>query len=240
MELLLEAKVLAARDHIWALREDPGYFADQIGDIREHRQEMLKDTVGNIHPALRPGAGAIVGARVIGNLIIEAYSELEIFTELHRQAKEIRLLHDKYATQLSPVDSLPGDFLDGILNFRHYLRQAAKGPLGVLCYNFVASPPMRKSFVRQPPPNATTSQIVVVSRPGNTLTKLEAHLNWLLRTLWEDDHTLFLADMPLVLDELERLLQAEPRAADFISSRIAEIISNASIFGRCLGQINQY
>ncbi|KAK0744793.1 hypothetical protein B0T21DRAFT_358403 [Apiosordaria backusii] len=209
MELLLEAKVSAAKDHIWALREDPGYFADRIVDIREHRQEMLKDIMGDIHPALRPGAGAIVGARVIANIVIEAYSELEIFTELHRQAKELRLLHDKHATRA--------------------LRQ-----------NVVASPPMRRFFVRQQPPSATTSQIVVMSRPGNTLTKVEGHLNWLLSTLWEDGRMLFLADMPLVLDELERLLQTEPRAADLISSRIAEIISNASIISRCLGQINQY
>ncbi|KAK4151230.1 hypothetical protein C8A00DRAFT_36130 [Chaetomidium leptoderma] len=240
MELLLEAKVSAAKDLIWALREDPGYFADRIVDIREHRQEMLKDIMGNVHPALRPGAGAIVGARVIGNLVIEAYSELEIFTELHRQAMELRLLHDNYAARLSPIEDLPEDFLDRLLTFRHYLRQAAKGPLAALRHNVVASPPMRRFFVREPPPDATTSRIAVMSRPGNTLTKVEGHLHWLLSTLWEDGHTLFLADMPLVLDELERLLQAEPRAADLISSRVAEIISNASIISQCLGQINQY
>ncbi|KAK3342123.1 hypothetical protein B0T25DRAFT_359738 [Lasiosphaeria hispida] len=240
MELLLEAKASAAKDHVLALREDPDYFADRIVDIREHRQEMLKDTSGNIHPSIRPGKDAIFGARVIGNLVVEAYLELEIFAELHRQAKELRLLHDKYATQLSPTEDLPGDLLDRVLTFRHYLRQAAKGPLGSLRHNVVSSPPMRKFFVRQPPLNATTSQIAITSRPGNKSTTVEGHLYWLLSTLWEEGDTLFLADMSLVLDELERLLQASPLAADLVSSRIAEMISTASITGRCLSQINQF
>ncbi|KAK3357834.1 hypothetical protein B0T25DRAFT_630794 [Lasiosphaeria hispida] len=240
MESLLEAKVSAAKDHIWALREDPDYFAGQMIDIREHRQEMLKDTEGKPHPALRPSRNVIVSARVIGNLVMEAYSELEIFTELHRQAKKLRLLHGKYAPQLSAAEDLPAVFLDGLLTFRHYLRQAAKGPLGQLRFNVVASPPMRGLFVRQPPPNATTSYIAVIPMPGHKRTKVEVQLLWLLSTLWDDGNNLFFAGMPLILDELQRLLEAEPHAADLVSSRIAEIISSASIIGQCLSRLNQY
>jgi hypothetical protein len=95
MELLLGARVSAAKDHIWALREEPDYFADKILEIRDNRIEMLKDTKGNIHLALLPGAGPVVTARAIPNLVLEAYAELEFFTELHRQAKKLRLLHEK-------------------------------------------------------------------------------------------------------------------------------------------------
>ncbi|KAK0702821.1 hypothetical protein B0H67DRAFT_595155 [Lasiosphaeris hirsuta] len=240
MELLLEAKVSATRDHIWALREDPDYFGSWMADMKEHRQEVLKDTMGNIHPAFHLGGGTMVKARIIANLVVEAYGELEIFTELCRQAKELHLLYNQCAAQLSPTEDLPGDFLDRLLTFRHYLRQAVRGPLKMLRHNVVASPQIRKFFVREPPANATTSHITVMTRPGIKLTEVEGHLIWLLRTLWEDDHTLFLADMPLVLDELERLLQANPQAAALVSARISEIIGEASIISQCLSQINQY
>ncbi|KAK4110152.1 hypothetical protein N656DRAFT_838666 [Canariomyces notabilis] len=242
MELLLEARVSAAKDHIWALREEPDYFADKILEIRDNSIEMLKDTKGNIHPALRPGVGPVVMARAIPNLVLEAYAELEFFTELHRQAKKLRLLHDKYAPTLSPAKDLPEDFLDGLLTFRHLLGQAAKEPLGVLRYSAVGSPPLRRFFVRKPPANATAARVMfeVAPRPGATPTKVEEQVIWLLRTLWEDSETLFFAQMPLVLDELERLIQAEPQAADLISSRIAEVISNASIIAQCMAQVNQY
>ena len=34
---LLSARVSAAQDYIWVLREDPGYFAQCVGEIWEHR-----------------------------------------------------------------------------------------------------------------------------------------------------------------------------------------------------------
>ena len=37
LKSLLSAKVAATEDHIWALREDPSYFADSLLDLKEHR-----------------------------------------------------------------------------------------------------------------------------------------------------------------------------------------------------------
>lgn len=42
IEALPSARKLAAQDHLWALREDPGYFSDTLPEIAEHRPEMLK------------------------------------------------------------------------------------------------------------------------------------------------------------------------------------------------------
>jgi hypothetical protein len=46
LKVVITAKRSAAEDHIWTLREDPGYFSDVLGDWREHRQETLLDTKG--------------------------------------------------------------------------------------------------------------------------------------------------------------------------------------------------
>jgi hypothetical protein len=43
---VIAAKPSAAEDHIWVLREDPGHFADFVGDWSEHRLETLLDANG--------------------------------------------------------------------------------------------------------------------------------------------------------------------------------------------------
>ncbi|POR38810.1 Uncharacterized protein TPAR_00995 [Tolypocladium paradoxum] len=240
IESLLRAKVLAAEDHVWALREDPGYFAEQLAETKEHRQEMLKDLNGDIHPALRPGKQGTFWARVVGNTVFEAYFELEVYAELHCLAKELQLVHAKYATSISPTKDLPDEFLGLLLKFRHYLNQAAKGPLGQLKQSVVASPPWRRFHVREPPVDADSTLIRIRSKSGVKMNKTEGHLIWLLGALWEDDQQLFLMSMPLVLDELERLLQAEPQAKELVTAYIAQVIGNLSIISQCMTQLDLY
>ena len=240
IEALLQAKVSAAEDHVWALREDPSYFAEQLGKIKEHRQEMIKDRNGDVHPTLRPSRHGLFWARIIGTAVFEAYTELEVYAELHRLSKELQTLHAKYASSISPTKPLPEEFQAALLKFRHYIYQSAKGPLTQLKLGVVASPPWRKHFVREPPVDADSSRILVVMKSGVKMNKTETQLLWLLRILWEDDKQLFLIGMPLVLDELERLLQTDPEAKQLVSAHIAQAIGNLSILSQCMTQLSLY
>ncbi|KAL0930121.1 uncharacterized protein CTRU02_214941 [Colletotrichum truncatum] len=237
---VLQAKMMAAGDHIWALREDPGYFAEQLADVKEHRQEILKDTNGDVHPTLGRLRPINLWARVTGETVFEAYYEYEVYTELHRLAKQLRETHSAHAASISPEKDLPDEFLDALLKFRHYLSQAAKGPLNQLKQSVVASPPMRKFYVRDPPISADSTKIFIRSRTDVKMTKVESQLTWLLRILWEDGTDLFLMSMPLALDELDRLLQAEPEAKDLVTGRIASMIGNLSIIAQCFSQLELY
>lgn len=105
---------------------------------------------------------------------------------------------------------------------------------------FVASPPMRCFFVRQPPPDSTTSKMVVMSRPDVKISDIEVQVIWLLRTLWEDGRPLFLARLTTIVDELERLLQSEPEAKSLITARVASVIGDLSIIAQCLRQLELY
>ena len=154
IEWLLAAKASAAEDHLWALREDPGYFTRTLLELEEHRQEMLKDLHGKDHPVRSHGRQGILWARIIGTALSNAYYELEFFSELSNQAKNLISLQRKYADDISPSKDLPGDYLEALLRFQFYLNQGAKGPLSNLKHAAVASPPLRRHFVRQPPPNA--------------------------------------------------------------------------------------
>lgn len=238
MESLLGARASAAEDKLWILREDPSYFAQQLLEAKEHQQEMMQDTLGQSHPAARRGREVILWARIIGNVLADAYLPLELFSELHKQVQKLQRLQQKYAEEISPLEDLPEEYLGALLKFRYYLIQGSNGPLGHLKSSVVASPPMRKFYVREPSDGKT--EIAVRSRTGVKLTKVEENLIWLLRTLWEDEDQLFLASQPLVVDELERLIQAEPQAQALISGRVAKLISDISIISQCLRQLDLY
>ncbi|EFX05786.1 hypothetical protein CMQ_3855 [Grosmannia clavigera kw1407] len=240
IEALLAARTAAAEDHAWALREDPGYFAGYLAEAREHRLEMLKDLVGNVHPTLKPARAGILWSRVIGQVLVEAHFHVELYAELLAQAQQLRELQRQHAAQITPLDDLPEPYLAALLRFRHYLQQVAKGPMDQLKMSFIASPPMRPFFVRHVPESAESSKILTVSRPGVRMDPMADKLLWLLRTLWEDDRDLFLCRLPNVVDELDRLLTAEPRVREFVSPCIARVIGDLSILGECLRQLDMY
>jgi hypothetical protein len=86
LEILMGAATAAIEDHIWALREDPSYFHDEVRELGEHRQEMVKDTTGRPHPIFKPHREHLFWHRVLGTLITSSYARLEIYSELWRQS----------------------------------------------------------------------------------------------------------------------------------------------------------
>ncbi|KAL8375630.1 hypothetical protein RB595_006959 [Gaeumannomyces hyphopodioides] len=235
---MLAARASAAEDEIWALREDPGYFAEHLTDIMEHRQELVKDTGGALHPVVRPAQDDLFWARVIGDAVISSYLGLEMYTELLRQARALKALHTKHAAKISPQEPLPKDFLDALLTLQHYLNQATKGPMGQLKVKVAASPPLRHLFVRLPAENLT--KIIIRSKPGVKRTSIERQLIWLLSTIWEDDRQLFLCRLTSVVDELERLIQTQPEADRLVSNHVRGVIGDLSIMSQCLHQLEMY
>ncbi|KAM0817759.1 hypothetical protein AB5N19_03566 [Seiridium cardinale] len=116
IESLLAARAAQAEDHIWALREDPSYFADNLLEMKEHRQEMMRDIQGDIHPTLKPGRDGLLWARVIGSVLVESYFQLESFMELRDQAHRLRILQEKHKSNILPQKSLPEEYLAAFSN----------------------------------------------------------------------------------------------------------------------------
>ncbi|KAI1264069.1 hypothetical protein F5Y18DRAFT_392433 [Xylariaceae sp. FL1019] len=236
IESLLSARAVRAEDHVWSLREDPSFFAETLLDVKEHRQEMVKDYRGDTHPITKPGRDDLLWARVIGTVLTESFFQLEGFTELRNQATHIRELTLRYEPTLSPMNDLPEEYLAALLKFRHYLNQMAKGKLNQLKHTVVASPPLRSFFLRAIPESAQSS-IIRITKSGVKMDKITQHLIWLLQTLWEDGQDLFLTRMWTVIDELDRLLRAEPKALQLVSSYVAMLIGDLSIICECLRQL---
>ncbi|RAK81302.1 uncharacterized protein BO72DRAFT_518830 [Aspergillus fijiensis CBS 313.89] len=226
---LLAARTSAAEDHQWALREDPDYFASVVLDMAEHTPEMLKDLQGRDHPDLRGNRKNIIWARVLACVVCDAFLKVETFNELSQQARALVSLQHQYASQISPSQSLPEEFLTALLRFRHDLGKAVHDPLKLLRMTFRPSPPFRRFFMRAPTSDSLSSQFKVEERPGVKPTAVEKKLLWVLGKAFDNGMVLVLAGVPLLMDELERLLDNEPGARGMITPFLAGVIGDLSI-----------
>lgn len=231
---VLQAQADAAADHFWLLREDPGYFADELLDVRNHRQEMMRDTNGDAHPVMAPQRQDTFWGRVVAAALVQAYTNLETSAELSRQAGLVKSLMDKLAPKNSS-DELPENLLVALLLFRHHLIESAKWLRGVLMNEYPGSPSTRRLFTRLPPPDLHTTKIRLQSNP-HVMSDDEQYFNYLMTLIW-DEQQIFLFRLPILMDEIDRRLPTVPR---IISPRVAKVLGNLSLVAQCLREIDQF
>ena len=239
LESIIEAKLLSAQDHLWSLREDPDYFFSVMQEYKDHRQETMVDVRGKGHPLLTiPTQERIFWERVIKNSIVTALPEIEIWGTLLDKVVDLRRLAAKYATEIDPKRDLPEEYAFAIYTFYHHLKRYIIGPIDVLKHGFVASPPMRPYFVREPQAPGT-NVIRVMKRAGIQGEATRDTIIWIFMTLF-DKQQLHLAGLNTLMDELERIQSNEPKARNLISSWVADKISDLAILSHCRYQIELY
>lgn len=231
LKAVVSAKREAAEDHVWSLREDPGYFADCVVDWSEHRQETLLDTNGRRHPNLdRP----LFWNRVIGGVVFDAHGNLIIWDLIESELTKLSNLKEKYADEISPEKSLPPEYLGALLKFRHLLDQASKGPILNLKSGVPASPPLRSLFVREPQKPGST-MIVVKTKSGLH----RDQLMWVFQSLW-DEKQLHFYRLPNLMDELERLVQSNPAQKERLSGWVTRVFSDLGVIAAARHELSIY
>lgn len=236
---ILSAKASAAKDHLWALREDPGYFFEHVREMKEHDPENVKDENGHTPFDGCEGLQRF-WASSITVMLCDAYGNHEMYSQLRDEARHLQALQKLHESQIVPEKDLPEDYLWAILKFYTDLREIAVR----VCFRLqvaTASPPMRHLCVRAQPTSSSESEIVQISFIlGKKISKVEGQLILLLSTLCEFGRSADAFRWTLVMDELERLLESEPRAKELISPYIAGRLSELSIISHCMRQLERY
>lgn len=232
--LIFSARASAAKDHLLALREDPGYFSEYVHEMKEHCPEIIKDMSG--HTPFDDGQDAQrYWAISISAVLCEAYADYQIHSHLHDEARHLQALQKHHQTQIHPEKDLPEEYLQAILCFFFELRELALG----ICHQLhlvTASPPMRHLSVR----DQSSEKIAVSFIPDKKISNVEGQLLLLFLTLCEFGKSAQPLPWTLVMDELERLLESEPRAKDLISPYISRCLSELSIVSHCMRQFERY
>ncbi|PYH43769.1 uncharacterized protein BP01DRAFT_278053, partial [Aspergillus saccharolyticus JOP 1030-1] len=240
MESLLAARTAAAEDHLWALREDPDYFAKTLHEVKEHRAELRDNTVcleDERCPAGEAGQSILL-ARTLGHTVHDACTAVEVFSDLTHQAQELIKLQSRYEQQqqqaIPVTQNLLEKFLTPLLFFKYSLLDAAGWTSYTLLHALPAAPSLRRFLVAEPDGRGYSLRSVPKMR-----TK-ELYLFFLFELICKDPDTVPLAGTPILVDELERLLECEPALRDLLSPYIQDTVSNLSILMQCLNQLAQY
>ncbi|KAK4889241.1 hypothetical protein LTR27_011918 [Elasticomyces elasticus] len=220
---LFSARVAAAEENIWSLREDPSYFAECLEECKEHQTEKLQDTNDQIFS----------NRSTLG-------TALERFTMMYDQIVHLQKLHGEYESTLRVDRDLPEEYLKALLTLSYYLDKASEDVLMQLRFAILPSPPMRPYHARYAGDPRRPTWNELGAKPGVQLVGPQAELMQLLVLLWEDDDQLALTNQTIAVDELDRLLQAEPKARELISGFVASIISDLSILTEATRQLNTF
>lgn len=241
LEALFAARLARAEDHIWALREDPGYFADVLLEFKEHRPELMKDRNGQPHPIFSTGRKDLLWQRVLEVALTLAHQELEVWDELLAQVQHIRVLFDAYSLSSSNTKS-PDDLHDALLKFLFYLEQGRSGPLDALKHIATASPPLRKYYTLEPSLDPTSQMYQMGVKPNVRLPKLQATFKRLLEMLFqiEGGEELFLIGLPAIVDEMDHLIQSEASVKDMVSALVGDLLGDCAIFAEGQRQVDLY
>lgn len=109
------------------------------------------------------------------------------------------------------------DLYEGLVNLRFFLKQLSNGLINQLEMAAPASPPLRTLFAREPQGYGTTLVRTSV-KTHVSKTKSQTEVLWILQSRWSGPHMIQLAGQKTLMDELERLVQIDPKNKDLITN----------------------
>ena len=220
-----------AEDHIWSLREDPSYFKDTLYEWSERRQEKLLSTNGKPHPLLRRDE---FWEHILRNIVMQAYGNLIIWSQLEKDVEHLTLMRQKYGDKIVPCSDLPEDYALALCHFSYQVDQHIKPAIGMWKRGMMASPPLRKHYVREPlDPNEPNKMILKARKP---ISHVEDPFLCLMEQLTRDDQIMFMG-LENIVDELERLMRNDRKSRERLSSWLASVLSDLSLLAGLKRQI---
>jgi hypothetical protein len=236
LKVIIAGKASATEDHVWALREDPGYFANVLYEWRQHRQELLLDTKGAKHPLLDPGRVSVFWGYIVHNAINSALYAIEVWRLLETSINDIIALKQKYDHQIVPENDLPAEYAMAIYKILRYLEDCRKIPINLLRTGFTASPPLRSAFCREPPTDILDTKMVIRKRTSLQQNEDRDYLVWLIFELFDADQVM-LFGLDNLVGEIDKQMRANP---DMVSSWIADQFADLAVFSLIEYELRHY
>jgi len=236
---LLAAKHDHMADHIWSLREDPEYYEAHMLECMEHQQELLVDRYGRQHPICSKEHEDKFWARVVAVHISRDYFHLEYLADLVSQANALENMQKQFTVESSTSPNYPEAYTAAILLFREHLMHAAGIPGQELGLAFPASPPVRRWHRRREETDFTAEVVGFSQSSAYVEDPVRARIHWLILRLRKDDILQTVVGATNVVDELHRLIDAEP-AKSLISTYINSVVSDLAIYTECVHQLELY
>lgn len=242
IEGVLAAAASSAEDHLWSLREDPRYFADYLFEVKEHHPELSKGLPGSQYSQSRATYPKVIWAQIMGEVLDSAFRMIEAFSELRKQAALVRRKHLAYISRKNSENDLPKEFFHTLSEFRYYITEVLKLLLLGMEGRLSVAPPLRKFFSHVPRRTLDRSSGLIEVRYRKDLkqTKVEKNFLWLFGLLCSDHVFVQWSGLPMIIDEIARLIGSESKAQGLLSVYVEEVLEQISILTQCLKEIGRF
>ncbi|KAG0050122.1 hypothetical protein BGZ83_005081 [Gryganskiella cystojenkinii] len=235
---LVAAKRSEMEDHIWSLREDPGYFADTLMEEWEHRPEALLDFDGLPHPLMHTSRRRTVWNRTVGDVVVGAHFEFLVWSDLHDLIGTTITLQDKYKREIQSRSELPEELMLALLDLGSALSCDLGDQTMTLGRIFLASPPLRAWSCR-----GDDYKIHPVPNPAlwDTVWDLSRRQLVALVNTMTDGIKRQRLGTGFLLQLLDELFERDgKKIKDLISGRVTSVLENMSFLSECERQLSLY
>ena len=229
LQAIIAAKTSEARDHLLALREDPGYFDRHAFICFEHKSGNVLDAKRKPHPLL---GTARSWKDELRRIVFDAHTDLSHWKNLESRVTELSRLQRTYAEQIKRERHLPKDCTSALRQFDYSLQRTSRRYVERLGDSVHGSPNARSQFVR-----VGDGEMFPVGL------KSKANKNKLMRyfqLMWNGLRVNGgLSDFRLatLCDEMWRLLSRDAVQKTLLSALVTQLLSDLSVVGECINQL---
>ncbi|KAF2097781.1 hypothetical protein NA57DRAFT_56964 [Rhizodiscina lignyota] len=237
LKCLATCKREEAEDHIWALREDPQYFEEQVNDERAHWPAfalVIDDESVRAH--VKDSEISQSWNRVINRFVSNMYTTHVFWARLEKELHNLAVLHEAQADVAGQdLEPLP-DFAMALHRVYCVLEVVKNCTLNNVECGIKCWPGIHKNLYTK------TAFAGLKSTMGGVDVKLgfdtEDHLTWLALLLVSGE-TSFHIGLPIVLDEMDRILR-NPLQKSRISSWLADCLAELGTVVECQRQLELF
>lgn len=230
LQSLVTAKAGEEEDKLWALREDPGRFSEDLGIFIDHMPQHLG-------PDVRHHKGVLITGFLLSHFIC-----VEFWGGLVGDITDLVAIKKQYFDNaiIEPGKSLPEPFAMALHKLHLVLSTSVEQRLSVLRSAAYSSPPLRPYMQRDS--TDKVDNLVVNSRKH-----LPRHIYdfaAILSRLFSNEECLkrmgHIAGVQSLLEQYDMFVNTVPNARQAVSSYVAQEISTLSLLSECLRQIHLF
>jgi len=216
---IVKARVAAAEDHIWNIREDPGYFAHELAEWYEHSSAHILDQQRTPHPLV--GSSELF-TYAAADMVVNAYGALVLWNDVHRYLKDLDLAERRARSVSSSSRKAALQKSFGWIDRLTF--EIQNWPMDDLNMGLCASPPLRAGYMRE-----STCFLPRFHEVKTTLTKEntgEQRLHRLFRLLFTpEQHDMH--GLSNIVEEVQRAIEETERG--LLSSWVAQRFSDLAV-----------
>lgn len=249
LQLLVTAKANEEEDKLWALREDPGRFSEELEDFIAHQPEYVADLLGAQHPTTTiDGCRKHFGSRVTSfedmcslMFLLSNFGSVEFWVGLERDITDLVELQKQHfgCKIIESGATLPEPFAVALGKFQSTLCTCVEGHLFILRRAAYSSPPLRPYVRRASPETIDRFNSCSGKRPPRHILEFMSILFRLCQeeTLMSKGH---ISGVQSLMEQYDMFINTIPDAPEAVSSYVARAISTLALLSECLRQIHLF